>query len=55
MPTARGQEIDKVVSLKIGAGDYVTNPFSFMELMAPVEALLRRTSQKPKTTIPSVT
>jgi len=44
MLTARGQEIDKVVGLKIGADDYVTKPFGFMELMARVEALLRRAS-----------
>jgi DNA-binding response OmpR family regulator len=46
MLTARGQEIDKVVGLKIGADDYVTKPFSFMELMARVEALLRRTHRQ---------
>jgi DNA-binding response OmpR family regulator len=46
MLTARGQEIDKVVGLKIGADDYVTKPFSFMELMARVEALLRRTNRR---------
>ena len=44
MLTARGQEIDKVVGLKLGADDYVTKPFGFMELMARVEALLRRAS-----------
>jgi DNA-binding response OmpR family regulator len=44
MLTARGQEIDKVLGLKLGADDYVTKPFGFMELMARVEALLRRTS-----------
>jgi DNA-binding response OmpR family regulator len=43
MLTARGQEIDKVVGLKTGADDYVTKPFSFLELMARVEAILRRT------------
>jgi len=42
MLTARGQEIDKVVGLKTGADDYVTKPFSFLELMARVEAVLRR-------------
>ena len=44
MLTARGQEIDKVLGLKTGADDYVTKPFSFMELMARVEAVLRRAS-----------
>jgi len=42
MLTARGQEIDKVVGLRTGADDYVTKPFGFMELMARVEAVLRR-------------
>jgi len=44
MLTARGQEIDKVLGLKLGADDYVTKPFGFMELMARVEAVLRRCS-----------
>jgi len=52
MLTARGQEIDKVLGLKLGADDYVTKPFSFMELMARVEALLRRAS-KPAAKIES--
>ena len=46
MLTARGQEIDKVLGLKCGADDYVTKPFSFLELMARVEAVLRRASKK---------
>lgn len=46
MLTARGQEIDKVLGLKIGADDYVTKPFSFMELAARVEAVLRRASNR---------
>jgi two-component system alkaline phosphatase synthesis response regulator PhoP len=45
MLTARGQEIDKIVGLKLGADDYVTKPFSFMELLARVEAVLRRVSR----------
>jgi DNA-binding response OmpR family regulator len=44
MLTARGQEIDKVVGLELGADDYVTKPFSVRELMARVKAVLRRVS-----------
>jgi DNA-binding response OmpR family regulator len=44
MLTARGQEIDKIAGLRLGADDYVTKPFSFIELVARVEAVLRRTS-----------
>jgi two-component system alkaline phosphatase synthesis response regulator PhoP len=44
MLTARGQITDKVVGLKIGADDYVTKPFEMMELLARVEAQLRRAS-----------
>ena len=42
MLTARGQVVDKVVGLKLGADDYVTKPFELMELLARIEALLRR-------------
>ena len=44
MLTARGQEIDKVLGLKLGADDYVTKPFSFLELMARAEAVMRRSN-----------
>ena len=40
--TARGEEMDKVRALRLGADDYVTKPFGLMELLARVEALLRR-------------
>jgi two-component system alkaline phosphatase synthesis response regulator PhoP len=42
MLTARGQVVDKVVGLKLGADDYVTKPFELLELLARIEALLRR-------------
>src|SRR5262250_2890675 len=44
MLTARGQVVDKVVGLKLGADDYLTKPFEMMELLARIEALLRRAS-----------
>ena len=46
MLTARGQEIDKVLGLEIGADDYVTKPFSIRELLARVRAILRRASRQ---------
>jgi two-component system alkaline phosphatase synthesis response regulator PhoP len=42
MLTARGQTVDKVVGLKLGADDYVTKPFEMVELLARIEAKLRR-------------
>ena len=42
MLTARGQVVDKVVGLKLGADDYVTKPFEMVELLARIEAKLRR-------------
>jgi two-component system alkaline phosphatase synthesis response regulator PhoP len=45
MLTARGQEVDKVVGLELGADDYVTKPFSIRELIARTKAVLRRVSK----------
>lgn len=47
MLTARGEEIDRVVGLELGADDYVTKPFSIRELMARVRNLLRRSHRAP--------
>ena len=48
MLTARGQEVDKVVGLELGADDYVTKPFSIRELLARVKAVLRRARTVPR-------
>jgi len=50
MLTAKGQEIDRVVGLEIGADDYVTKPFSPRELQARVKAVLRRMEPVPDDT-----
>jgi len=49
MLTARGQMVDKVLGLKLGADDYVTKPFEMLEVLARVEALLRRRPKRTKT------
>jgi len=46
MLTAKGETIDKVLGLKLGADDYLTKPFEVMELLARIEALLRRAPAK---------
>jgi two-component system alkaline phosphatase synthesis response regulator PhoP len=50
MLTARGQIVDKVVGLKLGADDYVTKPFEMVELLARIEAKLRRAPVTPHPT-----
>jgi two-component system, OmpR family, catabolic regulation response regulator CreB len=47
MLTARGEELDRVLGLELGADDYVTKPFSPRELVARVRALLRRAATPP--------
>jgi DNA-binding response OmpR family regulator len=46
--TARGEETDRVRGLQLGADDYVVKPFSVKELLARVEAVLRRSPERPK-------
>jgi two-component system alkaline phosphatase synthesis response regulator PhoP len=48
MLTAKGEEIDKVVGLEVGADDYLTKPFSIRELLARIKALLRRANREEK-------
>jgi two-component system, OmpR family, alkaline phosphatase synthesis response regulator PhoP len=50
MLTAKGEEIDKIIGLEIGADDYITKPFSVKELIARVRSILRRTQDGEKKT-----
>jgi DNA-binding response OmpR family regulator len=53
MLTARGEEVDRVLGLDLGADDYVTKPFSVPELLARIRAILRRVQQSKKGPLPS--
>lgn len=48
MLTAKGEESDRVQGLKLGADDYVVKPFSIRELLARIEAVLRRSPERPR-------
>ena len=48
MLTARGEEEDRVQGLKLGADDYIVKPFSIRELIARIEAVLRRSPERPR-------
>ena len=48
MLTAKGEEVDKIVGLEIGADDYMTKPFSVRELLARIKAHLRREKREPQ-------
>ena len=55
MLTVKDQEVDKVLGLELGADDYVTKPFSLRELLARVNALLRRLAENtPESTVFSI-
>lgn len=51
MLTAKDGELDKIVGLEIGADDYITKPFSMSELIARINAVLRRSNDKPDTIV----
>ena len=54
MLTAKGEEIDRVLGLEVGADDYLAKPFSFRELLARIQALLRRVQLDRQVSQPEV-
>ena len=52
--TARGEDVDRIVGLEIGADDYLPKPFNPRELVARIRAILRRTQGKDDTVVPDV-
>ena len=52
--TARGEDVDRIVGLEIGADDYLPKPFNPRELVARIRAILRRTSGKTEANVPDV-
>jgi len=52
--TAKGEEADKVLGFRLGADDYVTKPFGVLELLARIEALLRRSRPRAAAAAPAV-
>ena len=51
--TSKGQEIDKVVGFRLGADDYLTKPFGIQELLARIRAVLRRTQEPARASVPA--
>jgi DNA-binding response OmpR family regulator len=52
--TARGEEVDRVVGLELGADDYVVKPFGFRELVARIRAVVRRAAGRPGGGMPAL-
>ena len=54
MLTAKGDEVDKIIGLEIGADDYITKPFSVKELVARVRTVLRRSQEREKLSVKEI-
>ena len=53
--TARGEDVDRIIGLEIGADDYLPKPFNSRELTARIHAVLRRAQPRDQDTLPRVT